>query len=107
MPTLSGGDDQFRVSGPAEGAWVRVGVREEAVDGFLEGAQGVEHTTPQPPLASLAKKPSTALSQDADVRVTGKTKRVCRFSQRTRFPGPAAALADPGAPVTARDVQFA
>jgi hypothetical protein len=40
---LGGGDDPVRVLGPAEGARICVGLRDEAVDRLLERDEGMKH----------------------------------------------------------------
>ncbi len=80
MASSDGGDDFVGVCGPCEGLRFGVGLGEEAVDGGLEVD---ERKTPRfkRRLDSLAKKPSTALSQEHEVGVKWKTKRAaCRRS---------------------------
>ena len=48
VPASDGGYDLIRVLGPAEGAWVGVGVGDIAIDGFLERDEGVEHAALEP-----------------------------------------------------------
>ena len=81
MPSSGGGDDFVGVCRPCEGLRFGVGLGEEAVDGGLEVDD--EGKTPRfkRRLDSLAKKPSTALSQQHEVGVKWKTKRSCRSSQ--------------------------
>jgi hypothetical protein len=81
VPSSEGGDDFVRVCGPCEGLRVGVGLGEEAVDGGLEVDDEAEDAAFQARLDSLAKKPSTALSQEHEVGVKWKTKRSCRSSQ--------------------------
>ena len=66
---------------PCEGLRFGVGLGEEAVDGGLEVDD--EGKTPRfkRRLDSLAKKPSTALSQQHEVGVKWTTTRSCRSSQ--------------------------
>ena len=69
MPSFDGGDDFVWVLGPGKGLGIGVGVIEEAVDGIFEFAEGSEHARLRRFFVSLAKKPSTALSHEADVGV--------------------------------------
>ena len=77
MPSSDGGDDFVWVFGPAEGPRVVVGLSEVSVDCGLERDERVEDAAlealfgefGEDPLESLAKTPSTALSQDAEVGV--------------------------------------
>ena len=55
--------------------------RDEAVDGGLEVDDGVEDAVLEPARESLAKKPSTALSQEQEVGVKWKVQRGWRASQ--------------------------
>ena len=86
VPSSDGGDDFVGVCGPCEGLRFGVGLGEESVDGGLERST-TERKTPRfkrhPD--SLAKKPSTALSQEHEVGVKWKTKRSCRSSQARTF----------------------
>ena len=76
MPPPDGGDDPIGVGGPLEGLGVGgVVLGDEAVDGGLEVDERVERAALQPAPESLAKKPSTALSQEQDVGVKWKVKR--------------------------------
>lgn len=54
---------------------------EEAVDGGLEVDDGSDTPFLRRRRVSLAKKPSTALNQDAEVGVKWKAQRGCRSSQ--------------------------
>ena len=82
MPPFNGGDDLVWVLGPAEGARVVVGLAQESIDCGLKLDDGAEHTTFEPPLEiELAKKPSIALSHEADVGVKWNVQRGCRASQ--------------------------
>jgi hypothetical protein len=58
---------------------------EEAFDGVLEFDPRVEDAALEQRLPSLAKKPSTALSHEAEVGVKWKVKRGCRSSQARTF----------------------
>ncbi len=60
-----------------KGLWVCIGVVEEAVDSMFEFLEGAEYAALEALLVSFAKKPSTALSQEADVRVKWNTNRGC------------------------------
>src|SRR5436309_5918549 len=85
MPAFDGGDDFVGIGGPYEGFGLGIGLCDESVDGGLE--VGDKRKTPRlrRRLVSLAKKPSMALSQDAEVGVKWKVKRLCLASQaRTR-----------------------
>ena len=65
------------------GSWLCLG--EVAVDGGLEVDDGAEDAALQRRLVSLAKKPSTALSQEQEVGVKWKVKRGWRSSQARTF----------------------
>jgi hypothetical protein len=45
VPPFDSGDDFVGLLGPAEGAWVCVGFREETLNGGLEFHDGVEDAT--------------------------------------------------------------
>jgi hypothetical protein len=64
---------------------VGVGIGDEAVDGELEVNDGLEDPALEPLTVSLAKNPSTALSQDAEVGVKWKVQRGCRASHCRTF----------------------
>jgi hypothetical protein len=78
-------DDCIWISGPDEGFWVVVGFDEVSVDGRLEINDALEHASLEPLSSQVAKKPSTALSQDADVGVKWKWNLGCRSSQARTF----------------------
>jgi hypothetical protein len=80
FPAFDSGEDAVGICGPDEGFWFGIGFQDEAVDGGLEIADGSEDAANEPPLVSLAKKVSTALSQDAEVGVKWKVQRGCRAS---------------------------
>ena len=80
MPSAHLLDDVVRVGGPDEGLGVGVGLGEEAVDRRLQLDQRAEHAALEPPPVSLAKRPSTALSHEAEVGVKWKVQRGCRAS---------------------------
>ena len=71
LPTFDGGEDAFGVGGPDEG----FGIGHEAVDGELQIDDGLEEAALETLACELAKKPSTALSQDAEVGVKWKVQR--------------------------------
>ena len=56
---------------------------EEAIDHGLEVGNGSEGAAFEAALCEVAKKPSTALSQEADVCVKWKVQRGWRVSHRT------------------------
>lgn len=62
-PSFDGGDDIAGISGPDEGLRLVVGVFDEAMDRGPEPDDGAELAAPEPAAVSLAKKPSTALTQ--------------------------------------------
>jgi hypothetical protein len=84
VPSFSGGDDLIGMLGPSERPRVGVGLGEEAGDGRLK-FDGSEDATLRRRLASLAKKPSTALGDDAAVGVKWMVQRGCRASQARTF----------------------
>jgi hypothetical protein len=61
-----------------EGLGLGVGLGEEAVGRGLQHAQRGEHVRLRRLLVRLAKKPSTALSQEAEAGVKWKVQRRCR-----------------------------
>jgi hypothetical protein len=67
VPAFDGGDDFVGVGGPDEGLGHLVGLLDEAVDGGLKVDDGAEDAALSRRLESLAKKPSTALSQEQEV----------------------------------------
>jgi hypothetical protein len=60
---------------PSEGARVRVGLGEESFDGGLKFDERLEGTTLELLPVSLAKKPLTALSQEAEGAVKWNVQR--------------------------------
>ena len=78
-------DDLVGIGGPEEGLGVTVGLGEVAVDGGLEVDDGAEDAALQRRLVSVAKKVSTALSQEQEVGVKWKVKRGWRASQAITF----------------------
>ena len=74
VPASDGGDDFIWIGGPDEGLGSVVGFLEEAVDAACRST--IEWKTPRlrRRWASLAKKPSTALSQEAEVGVKMEDK---------------------------------
>src|SRR3954462_6346044 len=81
VPAYDGGDDLVGVCGPGEGLGVMVGLVEIAVDAAWRST--TERNTPRfsRRLVSVAKKVSTALSQEHEVGVKWKVKRGWRASQ--------------------------
>jgi hypothetical protein len=75
MPTIGGGDDFVWIGGPDEGLWLLVVVGDEAIDGGLEIDDAFEDAALEAPLGEMAKRPSTALSQLAEVGVKWKLQR--------------------------------
>jgi hypothetical protein len=73
VATRSGGDDFVRIGCPDEGLWLLVMIDDEAVDG------GLENPALERGLVRMAK-PSTALSQLAEVGVKWNIQRGCRPS---------------------------
>jgi hypothetical protein len=80
-PALDSGDDAARFGGPDEGLGIIVGLGDEAMDGGLEVVDGTKDAALEPALTELAKKVSTALSQEQDLGVKWKVQRGCRASQ--------------------------
>ena len=62
MPSAGSRDYFVRVLGPAEGFWVLVGFFDEAVDGSLQGDDGVEYAAFEPAVCQppVARKNSAA-----------------------------------------------
>ena len=75
VPSSDGGDDAVGICGPSERLGVIVGLGKEAVDGGLSGRPRASVG-----IGRVAKKPSTALSQEHEVGVKWKTNRSCRAS---------------------------
>ena len=69
VPASDGGDDFVEIGGPRKGSGVLVGLPQEAVDGGLEFDDRAKTPRLRRRRVSLAKKPSTALSQEAEVGV--------------------------------------
>jgi hypothetical protein len=70
FPSLDGSEDAVGIGGPDEGLGVGIGFLDEAVDGGLKVDDGSEDAAASGVVGSaLAKKPSTALSQEAEVGV--------------------------------------
>ena len=82
MPAPDGGDDFVGIRGPGEGLGVLIVLFEEAVDRGLRSV--TDRKTPRLSLrfVRVAKKPSTALSQEADVGVKWNVHRGLRSSHR-------------------------
>ncbi len=57
VPAPDGGNNLVGVLGPEEGAWVGVGLSEEALDGGLKRDEGVEHAPLQALLGQLGEEP--------------------------------------------------
>ena len=72
-PSFDSSDDFIRAGGPGKRFGIFVGFGDEAIDGGLEIDESVEDAAFERRLASLAKKPSTALSQEEEVGVKWKT----------------------------------
>lgn len=56
MPSTDGNDDLVRVFGPAEGLRALIILFDEAVDGGLEGDNGVEHAAFEPTVGQLGEE---------------------------------------------------
>jgi hypothetical protein len=69
VPASDGGDDFVGIGGPHEGLGVVIGFLKETVDGGLEINDRSENPRLRRRRVSLAKKPSTAVSQEAEVGV--------------------------------------
>ena len=78
LPAFDSGQDVLWVGGPDEGFWIGVCVSDKAVDGDLEFNDGSEYASLEATARELAKKPSTALSQDAEVGVKWSVHREWR-----------------------------
>jgi hypothetical protein len=74
-PSFDGGDDLIGLLGPSEGAWVCVGLGEEPLDGGLKFDDRLEDTTLGLSPCQLGKKPTTALSQEAEGDVKWNVQR--------------------------------
>ena len=83
MPAGCGGDDRIGIGFPSEGLGVGIVLGEVAVDRGLEAIPKEPRRSRR--LVSVAKKPSTALSQEALVGVKWKVTRGCRVSQAITF----------------------
>lgn len=57
MPSVDGGNDLVRVLGPAKELRVLIGLFDEAVDGSLQGNDGVEHAPFEPAIGQLGEEP--------------------------------------------------
>jgi hypothetical protein len=72
VPAFDGDDDLIGIGGPHERFGIVVGLGNEALDGGMEideRSKGAVVPRFSRRLVSLAKKPSTALSQEADFGV--------------------------------------
>jgi hypothetical protein len=69
IPAPHGSDDVVGIGSPDEWGGVVIGLGEEALDGGVEIDERAEHAALARRVVSLAKKPSTALSQEADFGV--------------------------------------
>ena len=78
MPSFDGGDNFVWIGDPSEGFGMGVVIVEEAIDRGLEVGDGSEDSRLRRRLARVAKKPSTALSQEAEVGVKWKVHRGLR-----------------------------
>ena len=71
-PAVHLADDGIGVGGPHEGFGIVIGLAQEAVDGGLQIGDALKTPRCSRRRVSLAKKPSTALSQEAEVGVKWK-----------------------------------
>ena len=85
VPSFHGGDDFGGILCPAEGSRIGVGLCQKALYGRLKFDDGAELPRCRRRLVSLAKYPSTAFSQDADVGVKWKVQRGWRASHAFTF----------------------
>jgi hypothetical protein len=67
MPTSGGADNFVRIGGPSEGLRFGIVFDDEAIDGGLQVDDRRKTPRFNRRFVSLAKKPSTALSHDAEV----------------------------------------
>jgi len=74
-PSFDGGDDFIGLLGSFGRGAVRVGLGEDSFDGGLKFDEKLENTTLELLPVSLAKKPSTALSQGAEGAVKWNVQR--------------------------------
>jgi hypothetical protein len=75
MPAFDDGDDFVGICDPLEGFCAGVVVVKEAVDCGLEIDHGLEDARLRRRLVRVAKKPSTALSQEAEVKRPARMAR--------------------------------
>jgi len=75
---FSGGDDFAGVGGPGKRLWFGVMLLDEEIDGGLQIDDAMEDAALEAAPGKFDEKPSTALSQEEDVGVKWKVKRLCR-----------------------------
>src|SRR6185437_4117832 len=85
LPPFDSGEHAFWVGGPDEGFGIEVCLGDEAVDGDLQINDRSEHAALEALARELGEKPSTALSQDAEVGVKWNVQRGCRASHWRTF----------------------
>ena len=85
FPRLTAARHAFWVGSPDEGFGIEVCLGDEAVDGDLQINDDWNTPRLRRWRVSLAKKPSTALSQDAEVGVKWNVQRGCRASHCRTF----------------------
>ena len=71
VPAFDGGDDFLGIGGPDEGLWMIVGFPQEAINRGLEIDDRAKHAAFEAALGQLGKKPSRALSQEAEAACSG------------------------------------
>ena len=85
FPAFDSGEDALWIGGPNKGFGIGVRLGNEAVDGDLQVNNGSEHAALETALGQDGEKPSTALSQEAEVGVKWNVQRGCRASHRLTF----------------------
>ena len=80
MPAFDGGGDFVWIGDPLDGFRIGVVIFEKPVDGGLEIDDRTEDATLEATLRQGGEEPSTALSQEAEVRVKWKIHRGWRAS---------------------------
>jgi hypothetical protein len=78
FPSFDSSEDATRIGGPDEGFWTAIGGGDEALMACFSSSTDRKVPRCSRRRVSLAKNPSTALSQKAEVGVKWKVQRGCQ-----------------------------